>query len=263
MRGKVPAAGALALGDLVLMVREHQIDPAGVEIEVGTEVFPDHGRALEVPARTPLAPRRRPEVHAVLRLARLPQHEIGQAVLLVFVGIGPGVLSLPEIELALVEMGKLPVAGERRDLEVDRAVVRRVGVAFPDQGLDHRDLLRDVLDRARLDVRRQQPERIAVGVELLRPEGREILQRLPRRLRVADRLVVDVGDVADMESPHPAGLQRAAEDVLEHEGPEVPDVRGTVNGGSAAVEPVGRAIQGAELLELAGQRVVKPHRGGV
>ena len=57
MRGELPAAGALALSDLIFVVGENQINPAGVEVEGIAEVFFDHRRALEVPAGAALAPR--------------------------------------------------------------------------------------------------------------------------------------------------------------------------------------------------------------
>jgi hypothetical protein len=263
MRREVTAARTLAQGDLILVVRKNQVDPAGVKIKILAEIFLDHRRALEVPARATLAPRGGPEILAVFRLAAFPKDEVREAVLFVFIGVRPRVLCLAKLEFALVKARQLSVARKRRDLEIHRAVVRRVGVTLFHQRGDHRNLLRDVIDRAGLDMRRQQAEGIAIGMELLRPTTCEVLQRLSRRLRVADGLVIHVGDVPDMEGPRAAGLQRAAKDILQHEGAEVPDVGGAVHGGSTAVEPVGRAVEGAELLELAGQRVVKPHRSGV
>ena len=44
--------GAARLCDLVLVVREHQIGTAAVDVEVGAQLFAVHGGAFDVPART-------------------------------------------------------------------------------------------------------------------------------------------------------------------------------------------------------------------
>ena len=50
------AEGALRLGDLVLVMRELQVDPAGVDVESLAEVLELHGGALDVPAGKAIAP---------------------------------------------------------------------------------------------------------------------------------------------------------------------------------------------------------------
>ena len=40
----------LALGDLIFVVREHEVFAAGVEVEAVAEIFHGHGGALDVPA---------------------------------------------------------------------------------------------------------------------------------------------------------------------------------------------------------------------
>jgi len=51
----VPSRGGL--GRLVLVVREEQVDTAGVQVELLAEVRHRHRRALDVPARPARAPR--------------------------------------------------------------------------------------------------------------------------------------------------------------------------------------------------------------
>jgi hypothetical protein len=48
-------------------------------------------------------------------------------------------------------------------------------VAFFDEGLDHRDLLRDVFDGAGFDVGWEEAEEIAIVVEALGPAGGEVV----------------------------------------------------------------------------------------
>ena len=65
------ASGCLVLSDLALMVGEHQIHPAAVDVKLVPEVFLSHNGALEVPSRETFSPRGRP-AHNVLRLSFLP-----------------------------------------------------------------------------------------------------------------------------------------------------------------------------------------------
>ena len=72
--GKARSVRPLALGNLVFVVRENQIRTAPVNIKVFPEVKATHGRALDVPARPPLAPLRGPVGFA--RFGVLPKDKI-------------------------------------------------------------------------------------------------------------------------------------------------------------------------------------------
>ena len=50
MAGEGDSGGALDRGDLVFVVREHEVFAAGVEVEGLAEEFGGHGGALDVPA---------------------------------------------------------------------------------------------------------------------------------------------------------------------------------------------------------------------
>src|SRR5580704_2402132 len=67
------------LRDLVLVVRELEVEAAAVEVEVRAEERGRHGRALDVPAGAPAPPRRIPPWLA--GLGALPQHEIERVAL--------------------------------------------------------------------------------------------------------------------------------------------------------------------------------------
>ena len=68
-------AGGLVLRDLALMVREHQVHAASMDVELLAEVLLPHHGALEVPAREAFTPRGGP-AHDVLRLGFLPDGEV-------------------------------------------------------------------------------------------------------------------------------------------------------------------------------------------
>src|SRR5699024_1177580 len=138
-------SGGAGLRLLVLVVREAQVEAAGVDVEGLAQVLAAHGGALEMPARSP-APEGGVPGGAVRlgRLGRLPQREIA-TVALAGLHLLPGVLHVLE-GLA----GQRSVLRVRGDVEVDGAVPVGVGVAPFDEALHQRDHLGDVTGRARL-----------------------------------------------------------------------------------------------------------------
>src|SRR5581483_3206649 len=82
------AGGALALRDLVLVMREDQIDPARMQIDRLAEQALRHRGAFQVP---PGPPRRDAELRELPRrlpfALPLPQHEVARVLLRIAVGI--------------------------------------------------------------------------------------------------------------------------------------------------------------------------------
>ena len=75
---------ALALRDLIFMVREDQILPTGMNIDFLTQIFFCHHRTLDVPSRTSFTPWRYPERFSFF--FRFPQDEIQRIFFLIFAG---------------------------------------------------------------------------------------------------------------------------------------------------------------------------------
>ena len=201
------AGRGLALGDLVLVVREDEVDAAGVDVERRAEVGHAHRRALDVPARLDPSPiAGRPD--RLTRLRPLPQGEVADVVLAVLVGLDP----LADAQRLRIEPGQPPVRRPRGDAEEDRAVVGAVGVAALEQGRDERDDLVDVGGRPRQDVGAGHPRALGVGQERGQVAVGQVADAIPCRRRAADDLVVDVGDVhhpADRVARASAGGGRA------------------------------------------------------
>ncbi len=198
-RANVGAVAALALGDLVLVMREEQVDAAGMQVDGLAEVLPDHRAALDVPAWAPLrgAAGAGPfHLAVLLGLIGLPEREVAHVVLVVCVEDAVG-----DLELPLPDAREGAVRREGSDLEIDRPVRGAVGVSLPHQHLDHVDLLPDVARGRRLDVRWQAVQGGAVRVECLRPFPRDLGQGPALRPGLPDRAVVDVGQVADVLAP--------------------------------------------------------------
>ena len=111
------AGRAFALRNLVLVVREHEVDAAGVDVDRRLAEQPQrHRRALEVPARPPGADAELPG-----RLARLAWPSTARS------RARPPCRSCRSrrgrrLDALVIEARQLAVVGHRRDLEVDRAV---------------------------------------------------------------------------------------------------------------------------------------------
>ena len=148
--GKGLAVRALALRDLIFMVREDQILSACMDIDGLAKVFLGHLGALDMPAWTALAPRRLPE-----RLSfffRFPENEIGRF----FLAFLAGYLDLTEAGLQIVQifMGQFSVLFKGFGAEINRAVSCHIRMSFFDQRIDHLDHTADLLSRLRILRRR-------------------------------------------------------------------------------------------------------------
>jgi hypothetical protein len=164
----------------------------------------------------------------------------------------------------MIEVRELAVSGERRDLEVDRAVAA-IGVPVRLERLDriaHRGDVGVVRGAGILLVfleaerRRVLHERVDVAAGVL-------AQRQAGLLRFEDGPVVDVGEVHHLADVV-AGLvlQRAAQDVERDERPEIADVAAGVGGEAARVHADEIASGGCEVLFASCQGVVQAHRDG-
>ncbi len=136
-----------------------------------------------------------------------------------------------------------------------------VGVAPGRQPLDQGHHLLDVPGGSRVDIRRPDPQR---GQVL--EKGCDVLCRVdvnvdPLLLRFADDPVLDVRQVADVGDFVALGFQKAMEQVLEEDGPEVADVGEVVHRRSAGVHAHVARFQGGEFLDPPGGRVVQPQGG--
>ena len=265
-RNDLVADGALGLRDLVLMVGESQIGAARVDIEALAQILHRHRGALDVPAREPLAPRARP-FHDAAGTRGLPQREVGR-------------MSLPwirlEIAVSLTEFvqcvaRQLAVPVEARDVVVDRPVVDHVGVTRVDEHGGQLDHLLDVLGRLRIAVGRPDPERRRVLEHRVRVFLRDLGRRqslvLHGELHLVDGLgggfvghVSDVGDVHDLRHPQPLELERATDQVVEHEASEVPQMGVAIHRRTAGIHRDVARFDGHDLVHPTREGVEQPHR---
>ena len=124
------AACAPRLGELVLVVREDQVDPAAVDLEDRTEKLLGHRRAFDVPARAPWPPRRLPDGVLAL-LVRFPERKVARVLLqLNAFGFLRRVVQSLVITLAA---GEAAVLGKRGDV-----IRARAHVSSEPRSADHR-----------------------------------------------------------------------------------------------------------------------------
>jgi len=223
-------ARAFGLRDLVLVMREHEIRPAAVDVEARAEDPQRHRRALDVPTRAPRTPRRLP-----FRLAGLggfPEDEVtGVALALVDRDACTGAFHLI-FERAVRE---LAVLGQRRDLEVHTLSLDDVGAARGHELGDELEHRLDELGCVRQLVGPQHVEAIHLLPVVVFVDLHELgLGDVPL-VSPLDDLVFDVGDVARVEHVVPAESQQAANHVEHDRLASVTEVRLVVGRGAAHV----------------------------
>ena len=256
--------GATGLGELVLVVGELEVEAAAVDVEGPAEEIPRHRRAFDVPARAAAAPGRLPAGQALAR--GLPEHEVHRIALVgrhVHPRAGDHVVHRAAREAAV------GLVGGHREEDV---TPRLVGVALGDQRLDHGDHLRQVLSRAGLVGRAQAAERVHVLVVPADRLVRDLLHGAAGLLGASDDLVVDVGEVADVDHPVLAVdvAQEAEEHVEHHRRAGVAEMRPVVDRGAADIHPhatvglrdpaVPMPVERHEGLHLSGERVPQADR---
>ena len=255
--GEPPSSG-VGLSLLVFVVRETQVDATAVDVELLPQVAPGHGRALQVPAGAPATPRGIPRRRVRLGgFGSLPQGEIapvtlasfGGGVNLVFVLGGEHVLQILVRERAVVP--------QRMHVEIDVPVAVRVGVAAFHQTLHEGDLVGDMRSGARFKSRRQQPQDVVGLSEFALEPGRPGPPRHPGLGGLVQDLVVNVGDVANVDNVQAFTAQPTDQGVVGHGGTQVPNVGAALHGGATQVDAHLPFVHRPEGLELAAGGVIQ------
>ncbi len=176
------------LRDLVLVVREDEVEPAAVDLELRSEVLLRHDRALDVPARPPASPGRVPgRVLVAASCAFQSAKSRGSSLR------GVRLLLFDLVEPLRPRAARSP---ERRATRKYTSPPDSYAKPRSTSSLDHRDLISETVSTARrLDVRSSEAE----VARVLDVPARGVARRaraLASRRGVVD-LVVDVGDVDD------------------------------------------------------------------
>jgi len=243
--------GTAALCDLILVVREDEIETAAVNVDRLAQVRPDHRGAFDMPARAAPSPRRFPADDALP--ARLPEHEIGRIALVgrdLNAGAGDHRLPIPLAEHTII--------GVARDGK-QHMPLRLIGMAEVDQPLDHGDHRRDLAGRVRrncglLDSKGPHVLQIVALVSLGDHRGFNALG-----LGRGNDLVIDVGDVAGIDEA--VGPELVADEprerVEDHCRAGVADMGAAVDGRPAHIHGDPLPVERNEEPLFASKRVVK------
>src|SRR6185437_1293582 len=134
-----------------------------------------------------------------------------------------------------VEAGEAAVVRKSSDREVNGAVFRLVGEAFLHESLDERDHFADVLGGFRIDLCGLDAQEFPISLEGVGDWFGDFLDGFSRFVGAHDDLVVDVGDVHDLEDLPTGETQGTPQEILEQKRAKVAEVRGVVDGGPAGV----------------------------
>ncbi len=253
---KGAAVGTLALGDLVLVVGEDQILSAAVQVDGLAQMGAAHGAALDVPARA---------AHAVgafpCRLAGLgglPDGKVGGVFLQVVLHLAAQ-LTVAALQIVQLEVAQLAVAFIALDPEVHVAVLCHIRMTGLNEILDDVQDLVDVLGGAGLNSRLAAVQTLGILEVLCLKALGDLLHRGALFLALGDELVVDVGDVGNVQYLVAAVFQIAAQGVEHDQRAGVADVDEVINGGTADVDAVLARHLRHEFFFLTGQGVKDLH----
>ncbi len=243
----------LGLRRLALVMGEHEVAAAAVDVDRLAELTQDEGRALDVPPGPSRPPARLPR--RLVGQRRLPQHEVERVTLVGVLGV-PAVLGGQLEHVGPVVAADPAELGEGRHAEVDRTagLVRKAPL---ERVADQREDLRDGGRRPRLGVHGQEVEQSHLGVETRHLLGRQVQVVHTELAGLAQDVVVDVGDVAHALRLVPGILQAALEHVEVEVHGGMSEVRGVIRRDAARVHRHERA--GLEGHHLPARRVVQPH----
>ena len=254
---------ALALRDLVRVVREGVVHAAAVQVEVFAVVLHRNAGALDVPARISDAPGGIPLERLILELGlREPEDEV---VLVLLVLILLHAFAHADGEVFLVVVIEDIVARELARVEVHIAA-GDIGVAGVEQLRDDLDI---IVDQARCgldDVGALDVELLTVGEERVGIELGDLHDGLVLALGALDHLVLalvgvarqvaDVGDVHDAVHAVARKAQVLFQHVLHDVGAQVADVGKVVHGRTAGVHLHMVRRMGLEFFLFMGRGIV-------
>ena len=258
------AAGGHILGNFALVVREHEVHAAAVNVEFLSQILGAHHRALQVPAREAVAPGGRP-AHDVLRLRLFPKGKVvrGMFVSLAVQAAGPFQRSF---QRTAAEYAVMVVPVVLAHIEIDGAVAF-IGIAGFQDFLDGLDLLDDMaagagLDGGRLHVEQAHGLMVALRVVLHHLHGLQLLQAgLLGNLVLAFVGVVlqmaYIRDVTDIAHFVAQILEQAEQHIVRNPRTGMAQVGVPIHSGTAHIHAYPPLMDGLEQFFVPGKRIGK------
>ena len=183
-------------------------------------------------------------------LGGFPKGEVAQLVFLVFILLDP----CAGLDAGGVQFRKLAVFRKALNSEISRSLAF-VSVSLLVEKADQLDHFADVLSSRSDPLRRFETKRGSVFLEGGSVLGRIFTDRLAGLDRVADDLVVHVGDVHDVVDLVAAAAQIASQNVLESEAAKIADVDVVIDRGTARIHAHLVFVERREGFEAVGKRI--------
>ena len=248
------AISSLALGDLVFMVREYQVFPACVDINLLAKVFLGHLRALDMPSRTAIAPWRLP--CRLPFLLWLPQYEVQWIFLLILACYQKGTLSRTQVIQILV--GQFAIFFKFPGAIVYGAVLL-IGISFVNQGLDHVNHAADLFRSQGILGGRFNIHAIHILLAFRDITLGNLVGRYPFFDRPFDNLVIYIRKVGNIIYIVAFVFKISPHRIKYDHGPCISDVNEVIYGRPAYVHLYLSFLQRHEFFLLLGQRVIQLH----
>ena len=176
------------LRHFIFMVRKHQVRAAAVNIKVAAKLLAVHGGALDVPARTTVAPRRFPR--RLIGFGHLPQHEIHRvAFYLCHFHTGT------RLQLLQILTRQRAIIGIAQHIKHHIAVLRHVGVTAFNQPLHQLNNFRDMARGAWFQIRRQNAQCGKILVHLRNHAVGQRLNGFAIFVSAANNFVINISDI--------------------------------------------------------------------
>ena len=256
------APGGHILGNFALMVREHEIHAATVDIELLAQVLLSHHRALQMPAREAFSPGRRP-AHDVFRFRLLPDGKVVRRLFVVLTVQGAGTF----------QRGVQGAAGKDAVMVVFviflyikiHGPVGFVCITGLQDLLHGLYLLDDMAGSTRLYGRRLHVEKahglmVAFRIILHHLHGFQLLQagllgNLVLPFVGIMLQMAHVRDVADIAHLIAQIFKETEQDVIGDPGPGMAQMSISIHGGSAHVHAGVALVDGLEKLLVVGESI--------
>ena len=126
---------SFTLSDLIFMMGEHIVDPAGMQIKSFTQIFLTHGTAFNVPSGSAGAPGAVPFHIAVFFVPCFPECKVTHGIFFIFIGTDPHTVPL----LFPVDFCELTVFFKFINGKIYGPIFRFIGISFFEKSFDHFD----------------------------------------------------------------------------------------------------------------------------
>ena len=250
------AVGALRLCNLVFVMGEDQVLAACMQVDGLAQVLTGHGAALNVPARTALAPGAVPG--RLARLGGFPDSKICGVFFQVVIHLAAQ-FAVAAFQVVQVQVAQLAVTGIRLNAEVDIAVVGNVSMSGFDQVLDDLDDLTDMLGCAGAHGGGLNVQALGIfdvlGLEL----AGNLLHGGAVRLAFFDQFIVNIGDIGNIQHLVAKVLQIAAQRVKHDHRARIADMDIVIHRRAADVNAINARLLRDKIFLFAGHGIKNLH----